>query len=401
MTMVSDHHREDRTEKWRRRIREDVFGNYHFEMAVAFQRNADIPGTIAALNRAIAADPWRADARVLLINLLRDMGDGPAADLHEQSADRVDPEWRVAALYADVATALAEDRLDTALNIFRSVQAATLSEWRRNTTVAVELAKALKARDHMGDACDVLQSALDTSPGDVFLMSTLSKLALQVGDKERAVVLAQQILALTPEDPEAAYNLGSTYLAIGDGAAARRFFEQARVRHYRHADQLDLSLCWSWLLSGHKTEALVAFEAAMAAHPSDMRIASHAALPLLSLGRVGDALARARLARASQSNHAHAMIVEALCLGMSGQETAGMDLLRSVMVMVPTMAWPRYVAAHIALSSGQTDGAAAAAREGQRLSMGWEAFFLGLLPDGGEKVRRSVILGDKDSGLES
>lgn len=401
MSMVSDHHEEDRIGKWRQRIREDVFGNYHFEMAVAFQRGADLSSAIAALNRTIAADPWRADARARLITLLRDTGDGAGADMQEQSADRFDPEWRVAALYADVATALAEGRLDTALDVFRSAQAATLSQWRRNMTVAVELAKTLKAWGHVDDARSVLESALGTSPGDVLVMSALSKFALQVGDKERAVALGQQILALSPDDPDAAHGLGSTYLAIGDGAAARHCFERARARHYCHADQLDLSLCWSWLLSGHKAEALAAFEAAMAAHPTDMRIASHAALPLLSLGRADDALARARLARASQPNHAHAMIVEALCLGTTGQEAAGMDLLRSVMTMAPTMAWARYVAAHISLSSGQTDCAIAAAREGQLLSMGWEAFFLGLLPDGGEKVRRSGILRDRDSGLES
>lgn len=73
---------------WRSKIRADVFGRYHLDMAAAIMRlENDAPAAIAHLRRAVAIEPELTEAHALLIDLLAATGDEPGAAAAQAAAD--------------------------------------------------------------------------------------------------------------------------------------------------------------------------------------------------------------------------------------------------------------------------------------------------------------------------
>lgn len=76
---------------WRRRIRADAFGRYHYEMGIAIVGEGNLPAAIQHLQTAIDTDPTLVDAYYHLGRVLRSQGRTAEADALQARARAQDP----------------------------------------------------------------------------------------------------------------------------------------------------------------------------------------------------------------------------------------------------------------------------------------------------------------------
>lgn len=138
-------------EGWRRRIREDVFSNYHLEMGLALERTGAADAALAAYNRALDARPDAVEAAYLSELLAQQLGRGPAADAAAGRGSAIDPDFRSSAPFRLGLTALERGQSEQAFRWFQvshdcgradaaaGMVAAQLTAGKRDQAVALAL----------------------------------------------------------------------------------------------------------------------------------------------------------------------------------------------------------------------------------------------------------------------
>ncbi|MDE2292533.1 MAG: tetratricopeptide repeat protein, partial [Elusimicrobia bacterium] len=142
-------------------------------------------------------------------------------------------------------------------------------------------------------------AALALDPESETVCEEAARLALQHGDNDRALQLAQRLVTLAPQSAEAEYLLGQVRWARGDGDEARAAFEQALALKPGYGDAL--FALGNLLSSQSPGDALKYLETYVAQNPDDASQALYQ-IALLQSRSGDDATAEETLKRAIASD---------------------------------------------------------------------------------------------------
>jgi predicted Zn-dependent protease len=214
---------------------------------------------------------------------------------HSQPAAGADPASRlspaVTARFNEGVESLKAGRLENAEQAFREVLRSgadlsfvhhnlgvTLQEGRRSTDALAEFRTAIRLDPSYGpshlmagtallalkrprEALGPLQKARQLMPADVAVAARLAEAYEQVGDMPRLTDEMRRMRTLAAEDPEYAYRLGRSYLALAEWSVGR-----LRATSPESA-RLQQMLAQTYIRQGQTREATRALEAAAAADP--------------------------------------------------------------------------------------------------------------------------------------
>lgn len=243
---------------WRRNIREFTFGEYHYQMGVAIEREGDVPAAIDAYGRALEIRPGHHAAFWRLEQALRRTGRDAEAEAVRQRALAVDPHHPACAHLA----------------------------------IGVEAYE----RDDLTAAAAALEAALAKRPGWPPALAQAGLTALAAGDGAAARRFLEPVDPTTLDDEMVAQfiHLGKRRQAAGDVAGGVLALERAALARPGDADA-QLYLAIALKVAGRLAESVEHYALAAAARPGAEEL-GHLAMTLQALGRLDEALERYRQA---------------------------------------------------------------------------------------------------------
>lgn len=310
---------------WRRRIREETFAQYHYEMARAIAREGNVDSAVEAYWRAIGIRRDYPEAYFRLIALLDENGKSDKAREIEAQALAVNPHYVAWSWHRFAQEACGEGRYADAVEALRTARslhagvtpdpelavaycqlAVEAERSGRYEEVASILDEGLGfAHDNprmlwilgqtrltmcqFEDASRILRRVLDQKPDDPLALSTLA-LSLQCcGDVEAALALHEKALAKAPHLPTVLTGAAFPLYVTGDLAAASDLIERARCLNARDPNV--------WVhrgiiafLGGRLAEAEKNLQDALEILPGYGFAQSNLALVLEAMGRPEEAL---------------------------------------------------------------------------------------------------------------
>lgn len=366
---------------WRRRIRANTFGNYHYEMGVALEREGGWSAAIASYGRAIDIDPSLAAARLRLVNALTHAGDTARAQKVEAEARAYDPAFRERATYR-LAKELAEGgQLEAATATLAAVDQEARVPPHERGEAWLAVAGALAKQEDFAQALQAYQQGLKISPQDVETLLGAANAAFRSNDAAEAVRLARTAFAVD-QTARTSYLLGFYSMALGETSAAIEAFDAAKANGYTPASHCTLHAALA-ALANRPGLALAGFDEVLANEAHNVVAASFRAIALLGLGQREPALRAAEAARSMTADTPHTLTNLALCLEAVGRSVEASKLLDQA--RASGKAWPHYAAASLAVRAGSEARVQALLDEAQRLEPQWVRYYLGLLPGGSGK----------------
>lgn len=323
---------------WRRRIREETFGLYHYEMGVAIRREGNGAAAVEAFRRALDIMPTLSEAHAELIRTLDEAGRTADAEAARTQARALVPDYEARAAFRRAKDHQARNELAEALGALDTVEslAPTLPE------VRLRRGQVLLLMGRLDEAAAVL---LNHWPDHTSLVSetgtALRRIAeglRNAGAVERAVPVYEWLRVIAPDDAAdlAGFGLAMVMLGrVGRGSALGR--EAVRLDPDLVAGHLVLGIALQ--SAGEAEAALGCFARANRLAPGDLRVPLHAGLALQSLGRIDEAMERYQTALAL----APTVAVSVSCYGLGLQ---GRGLFREAearhreaIALDPTSAW--------------------------------------------------------------
>lgn len=191
---------------WRRAIREETFGNYHYEMGVALERTDSPDAAQAAYERAIAIKPGHAASHMRLISLLEKHGDPEAA---RAKALRLIPNFAERAIEERSAETMRAGELDEAAKLLASLPGASL----RAATLWTDLCHLNRLRGRTAEAAVCIDRALKQQPHLLEARREKGLLDRATGNIASALPHLQAVHIELEFDLEVAWNLAYVYQA--------------------------------------------------------------------------------------------------------------------------------------------------------------------------------------------
>lgn len=301
---------DEQIELWRRRIREDVSSNYHFEMGTALAAQGEIQPAVDHFQRALAARPDFPLAFRTLQLLLLQAQRPEEAEAVRQAALRANPDHEAASRLAEI--------------------------------------ERLEGRDDLDAANRLVAELLEIAPGRVEALHWQAYLAARAGsDRLPATVAALPAL----DDPALRRTLADRYRWVSLPHLERRHLGKV-VRLLDIARFYDPEE-WGWaerhaaamLCVGRMGEAVDLLDALLDAASSRKGIVPPAANLLiranLAAGRVDRAAALAEAALAGPSSTPDARSLLGLCAANQGNWQASEAILREALAAKPDDAFAR------------------------------------------------------------
>lgn len=296
---------------WRRRIRADAFGRYHYEMGIAIVGEGNLPAAIQHLQTAIDTDPTLVDAYYHLGRVLRSQGRTAEADALQARARAQDPGFPAGTLVRMALRTLdrnaegdgAEQAVDLAGQALAHDPAHREAPW---------IAALIQARQGRFDAAAALRAA-DTAP--------------RTTGRDEAADLAWRF-----------YRLAETGREAGRTADAGAAVACALVLDADLPQALGLSAILRHE-AGQPAAAEPLLRRAVALQPGLPWLHAHLGSTLLTLGREGEALAELRLAAADMSGDAWVMGQLGIALLGTGAYDEAAATLRASLTIKPGVPW--------------------------------------------------------------
>ena len=203
----------------------------HYNMALQLKQQGDVPGALAAVNRAIAARPDYAAAYFTQGNLFRQVDKlEEAAQSYrktlELSPKMVEARGNLGAVYVRLG------RLDEGIKELE--QAAAVGDNDKTYGALLSLGVAYRQKDQHDRAVAVLERAVKIRPEDPQGWTNLGVARARTPDKQGAVAAYKKAVELDPKRGEFHFNLGTAYRRL-------RQTEQA-IAAYENAVSLDPNL---------------------------------------------------------------------------------------------------------------------------------------------------------------
>lgn len=281
---------------WRRRIRQDVAWNYHFEMGIALQRTGDWTATAAAFARAVEADPNRLTAHCGLFLALRHSGQDQDAARSRTQGLALTPDFDTQAhamemcLLADRHTAAqdweqANNRLDEAAAFARDeeIRAELV---KRYTTLCRHFLPLNQSR-----SLRILDTAATLAPEDASLRFQIGLLYSEIpAGMEKAVTAYEQALALDSTNLQILIQCGVANFYLCRIAEAQDALQRAFDLDPNRARTIDL-MGHLMLVQHRFDEAEQLLAPAIAANPTNLDLVSTLILNKIAAGHLEDAKA--------------------------------------------------------------------------------------------------------------
>ncbi len=190
-------------------------------LIMTYLRQKEYDKALAAAERLKAASPESPVADNFRGAIFRAKGEFDKAKAAFEAALKTRPDYFPAAMnLADMARAAG--RMDEAEEYYRSI----LKQDEKNIPAMVALAKLEFARKNPEAAMSWLEKALRADAGAKEPRLMLIDALLRQGRKERALVVARDMVQALPNDAEAIYALARTQMAVGQTASALVSFRQ-------------------------------------------------------------------------------------------------------------------------------------------------------------------------------
>jgi len=258
---------------------------------VVLQEMGDIPGALAAQDRAIKLDPKSVDARVARASLLVGL------DRDEQAEQEI-TQFASLALIDPRASYLrgllaqrkgdqdaAKKAFGEAVGLIDSLPPGGLAN---SEQVLMTGALAHRALDNREKAQSKLEILLKFNPRHSVAQLLLASMMLEARDYTRATTLLEAAQRANPNDPHVLFQLGQLRLDRKQYLQANQLFEQAVARS--NDPTILRALGVSQLSIGQNQRGLASLEQVLAANPSDQKTAVQLALSYGSLGQYDKAL---------------------------------------------------------------------------------------------------------------
>jgi len=135
--------------------------------------------------------------------------------------------------------------------------------------------KILRAQKHYDEAIIEYETAISLNPLDVNSRNGLARAKILIGEPAAAIPLLEQVLRISPRDPEIGfvhYRLGLANLLLGNTDEAIRWYQKATLTYFQKADAyLEMGAALS--LKGDKEAAQAALAEAARLNPDETTIA--------------------------------------------------------------------------------------------------------------------------------
>lgn len=269
-------------EAWRRRIRADAFGRYHYEMGIAIRVEGNLPVAIQHLRTAIDTDPTLVDAYYQLGRIHESQGQPAEAQALYARARAQDPGFPAATLVRLALKALDRDTEgeDEALALARQALTHDPAQPDAPWVEALILAR----RDRMGEAATLWMGTGGGGEAAVDLAWRFYRLAVTLREAGRdadAGTVIDRALALDPDLPQALGFSGMLLVEAGQAVEA-----EARLRR---AVEIQPGIAW---LHAHLGNALLTLGRPQDAVAELRTAAADMGDDAWVLGQLGSALAR-------------------------------------------------------------------------------------------------------------
>lgn len=300
---------------WRRAIREETFGNYHYEMGVALERSDSPDAAQAAYERAIATNPGHAASHMRLIDLLEKRGDPEPA---RAKALRLIPNFVERVIEERSAEAMRAGQLGEAKKLLTSLTGASL----RAATLWTDLCQLNRQRGQTAEAAACVDRALEQQPGLLEVRREKGLLDRAAGNIASALPHLQAVHAELESDLEVAWNLAFAHQACLE--FERSLSVTASYCGSAPSRSLILNLMHVLALHSlrHYDDALNAFrsmpEVINRSHPDRAWLLSYEGLTLQAAGRLDEAMIRYRQAVEECPENQKPMARSYLGLGLEG-----------------------------------------------------------------------------------
>ncbi len=153
-------------------------------------------------------------------------------------------------------------------------------------------ADALRLRGETEAGITMLESALQESPDDAWLLEQLTVHVLEAGRYESGAELADRLLPLVADNPSARGLVGMAYARVGRHAEALPILQASLLEapHHGRVPSVRNSLALSLEGLGREEEALAAFEEGVRLHPYDAALHGNLCKSLMLAGRLDEAV---------------------------------------------------------------------------------------------------------------
>lgn len=385
-------------DRWRRRIRDDTFGRYHFGMAQALlDHENNLEAGLAQLRRAVAVDPLLLPAHCVLVDALRRAGLTAEAEAAHNAALAIDGDYRLLGFCSLALEKIGHGDLDAAQELIARAEASAPDDpVIRNTRLLLRLAagEAVDAGGPVsGPLADELAEALRSvgnrllatstfvpaerafrwllaiDPQSVPAFNALAFLLQSRGEHRARLELAEGCLAFAPWNGPAYFHSGAARMVLDKDFNTAH----ARIRdalRYMPGDLSVLTCDWRIrIASGRPLDVLPEVREFCAKHPQEtvMRfwglLALHAAgdvrgafavhegfvgahhdlrdhglfaLQLATLGRIGDGIAYLEGEKpGSPPADPRLRVVWAYLIGRDGRSASALDVLEATVPDLP------------------------------------------------------------------
>lgn len=289
---------------WRRRIRQETFGNYHLQMGIAIEKEGDEAAALAAYWRAIEVDPDGPGGYCRAVLLLERLGRVDEARALEKSIRDRNPDYRIEYLNGLIEGLVGLNEFDEAAQVIDAVSAPE----------APSVSAALHAK-------------LEAMHGEYLI---------KVQKPDEARVHLERALTHDPAQPSARYWLGGLLFEQGDYHGATLHLEEAVARLPDHGWGACM-LGYCHLLAGRFDEADTLMRQGMGTVEPIKETWIRQQLGVIAFMRrdVPTALAHERCLAAMEPGGPKAPFLRFLADGVAGKPAEAERMLRRFLTIVP------------------------------------------------------------------
>lgn len=376
----------DRIEEWRRRIREDVSGNYHYHMGIAIEGEGNIPAALAAYQRAIEGNPRLAIAHHRLVDLAKRIGRGDLEEQFHRQAQAVNPGY-----VADALVTMADERLDRAMldegiAMLEQALAASPPDATAAALACVKASAALRLQSRPWEALAWSRKAIALDETLFEAHHSMANSLLVEKDFLGAIHHAE--VCVTAESCSATfwYDLGHIYAVAFTFDKARAAYEKAWALNYSETS-CRLGLAWLAMAQRDPISGSEVLDGWLTKHPDDVVFLSYRALCSLEVGDLETAQRLQQKALEISPAHPIALCNQGLSLACEGKALEGLASVAAAVAEAPQWPLVRVTAAVVCASAGHHEQAETHLAVAAETQPEWIPYFAALIPRGLETLR--------------
>lgn len=367
---------------WRERIRRETFGNYHFRMGTAIEREGNATAALDAYRRAMAANPDSLTAHYRAYLLLSRLGHAEDAAAIDREARARRPNYQAECQDGMVRDLLESGQFEEARALADELLAADGSATRIRLSAEVEAAwgNHLENQRYTEAAAEHFERALTIDPQQPHAHYWAGMRRFTAFDMAGAEPHLEQAVVGMPEHHWAACMLGFVWLVRDRLDEASRLIAQAGpflVETQKPWAYGHLGLAAH--MRGDAEGAAIGFHRAAALDPKEAWIFCYIGLGLLGQKRPAEA---ERMFRRSTTLDRNTLLYRA-CLGLAlveqGRSEEGLRLVRDTVARETTFAMPIVIQALAEERQGNRDAALALCRKAADLQPQFIGYVIRLL----------------------